>query len=301
MENRETIEAEEVLAALPKRARDAHKGDFGHILVAGGSAGFGGAPALAALAALRTGSGLVTAAVPTSLVCGPIASLAPEAMAHPIEEDAGHMVANAFLTWLFARRRFDAIAVGPGLGQSTDTAAIVGALLKMQDVPLVLDADALNLIATSSDGLAGVRQEGGGVAARVLTPHHAEAARLLGVSVGEIAADREGAVRRLAEESGAVAVLKGRETLVAAPGAGRVAACKAGNPGMATGGTGDVLTGMIASLIGQGLSTEAAARVGVWLHATAGDLAAARLGERPMLARDIVAEIPGALRAANVM
>lgn len=293
------IDVEEVRAALPLRARDAHKGDFGHVLVAGGSAGFGGAPALATLAALRTGSGLVTAAVPASLACGPIAALAPEAMAHPIEEDAGHMVGNAFLTWLFARRRFDAIAVGPGMGQSTDTAAIVGALLKMHDVPLVLDADALNLIAASPEGLAGVRQSGGG-AMRVLTPHHAEAARLLGVSAGEVAADREGAVRRLAEESGAVAVLKGHGTLVAVPGNGEVAICEAGNPGMATGGSGDVLTGMIASLIGQGVAPDSAVRVGVWLHATAGDLAAARLGERSMLARDIIEEIPGAMRAANV-
>jgi NAD(P)H-hydrate epimerase len=220
-------------------------------------------------------------------------------MAHPIEEDAGHMVGNAFLTWLFARRRFDAIAVGPGMGQSTDTAAIVGALLKMHDVPLVLDADALNLSAASPEGLAGVRQSGGG-AMRVLTPHHAEAARLLGVSAGEVAADREGAVRRLAEESGAVAVLKGHGTLVAVPGDGEVAICEAGNPGMATGGSGDVLTGMIASLIGQGVAPDSAVRVGVWLHATAGDLAAARLGERSMLARDIIEEIPGAMRAANV-
>ena len=293
------IDVEEVRAALPVRARDAHKGDFGHVLVAGGSAGFGGAPALATLAALRTGSGLVTAAVPASLACGPIAALAPEAMAHPIEEDAGHMVGNAFLTWLFARRRFDAIAVGPGMGQSTDTAAIVGALLKMHDVPLVLDADALNLIAASPEGLAGVRQSGGG-ALRVLTPHHVEAARLLGVSSGDVAADREGAVRRLAEESGAVAVLKGHGTLVAVPGNGEVAICEAGNPGMATGGSGDVLTGMIASLIGQGVAPDSAVRVGVWLHATAGDLAAARLGERSMLARDIIEEIPGAMRAANV-
>lgn len=300
MENMERIEADEVRAALPERARDAHKGDFGHVLVAGGSAGFGGAPALAALAALRTGSGLVTAAVPASLVCGPIASLAPEAMAHPIEEDAGHMVGNAFLTWLFARRRFDVIAVGPGLGQSTDTAAIVGALLKMHDVPLVLDADALNLIAASPDGLAGVRQEGGGSAVRVLTPHHAEAARLLGVSVEEVVADREGTARRLAEESGAVAVLKGHGTLVAAPAGGRVAVCGAGNPGMATGGAGDVLTGMIASLIGQGLDAELAARAGVWLHAVAGDIAARRLDERSLLARDIVAEIPAAMREVGL-
>lgn len=299
MENRiEEITVGEVKAKIPERSRDAHKGDFGHILVAGGSAGFGGAPALSALAALRSGSGLVTAALPTSLVNGPIAALVPEAMVHPIEEDSGHMVGNAFLTWLFGRKRFDAIAIGPGLGQSPDTAAIVAALLKMHDVPLVLDADALNLIAATAEGLRGVREASeGGV--RVLTPHHAEAARLLRSTTAEVAADRCGAVRRLADESGAIAVLKGRETLITTPDSGIIAVCRAGNPGMATGGSGDVLTGVIASLIGQGLGAADAARVGVWLHATAGDVAAARYGERAMIARDIIDALPEAAAKAG--
>lgn len=286
------IDRDELGLALPRRDRFAHKGDFGHILVAGGSAGFGGAPALAALAALRAGSGLVSAALPESLVCGPISRLAPEAMAHPIEEENGCMRENAFLTWLFARKRFDAIAIGPGLGQTPSTAAIVAALLKMPDQPLVLDADALNLIATSGEGLAMVKSEGS--APRILTPHHAEAARLLGVPVEEIAADRVRAVKKLADDSGAIAVLKGHGTLVAEPGCDRPAICLAGNPGMATGGAGDVLTGIVASFIGQGLKTARAVRMAVVLHAVAGDIAAERLGERSMLARDIIGALPEA-------
>ena len=288
------VGAAEFAALLPPRGRFAHKGDFGHVLVAGGSAGFGGAPALAALAALRAGAGLVSAALPASLVCGPIAVLAPEAMAHPIDETGGHIRENAFLTWLFARRRFDVVAIGPGLGQSPDTAAIVSALLKMADQPLVLDADALNLIAATGDGLAAMAEIDSPL--RILTPHHAEAARLLGRSVADVVADRVGAVRELAERSRAIVVLKGRGTLVARPGGARPAICLEGNPGMATGGSGDVLTGVVAALWGQGMEPFDAARHGARLHAAAGDIAAAKVGERPLIARDIIDALPAAFR-----
>lgn len=278
---------------FPPRNRESHKGDFGHILIAGGSSGFGGAPALSALAALRTGSGLVSAALPASLVCGPIARLAPEVMAHPIEEHYGHIRENAFLMWLYDRHRFDVIAIGPGLGQSPDTSAIIQALLKMGDQALVLDADALNLIATMEDGF-GLMQE---IASplRIITPHHAEAARLLGVSIDDVISDRISAVRELANRSGAIAVLKGHGTLIARPGDSTPDICLAGNPGMATGGSGDVLTGVIASLIGQGLTPYDAARLGVLLHALAGDFAAEKFGERSMIARDIINSLPDAL------
>lgn len=286
------IAASDFEVLLPPRDRFGHKGDYGHILIAGGSFGFGGAPALAALAALRTGSGLVSAAIPASLVCGPIARLAPEAMAHPIEENHGQLSENAFLTWLFARKRFDVIAIGPGLGQSPDTAAIISSLLKMSDQPLLLDADALNLIAVSESGLDSVKDANSSL--RVLTPHHVEAARLLGVSVEEVLQDRVKAVLEIAEATGAVTVLKGHGTLIAAPGDSRPAICFEGNPGMATGGSGDVLSGIIASLWGQGLSPYDAACHGVRLHAIAGDIAAAQYGERSMVARDIIAALPQA-------
>lgn len=288
------IDGGRLVGGMGVRPRTAHKGDFGHVLVVGGCAGFGGAPALAALAALRTGSGLVSVALPASLVCGPIARLAPEAMAHPIEEEGGHMRESSFLTWLYARNRFSVVAIGPGLGQSADTAAMTRNLLAMSDQPLVLDADALNLIATSAEGLALVRRDTG--AARIVTPHHMEAARMLRLTPQEIAADRVGAVKRLADESGAIAVLKGFGTLVAEPGMERPAICLRGNPGMASGGVGDVLTGMIASLWGQGMAPFDAACAGVELHALAGDIAADRLGERSVLARDVIDGIPEAYR-----
>lgn len=277
---------------LPLRNRFGHKGDYGHILIAGGSSGFGGAPALAALAALRTGSGLVSAAIPASLVCGPIARLAPEAMAHPIEENYGQLSENAFLTWLFARKRFDVIAIGPGLGQSPDTAAIISALLKMSDQPLLLDADALNLIAVSENGLDSVKEANSSL--RILTPHHAEAARLLGISVDDVSNNRVKAVLDIADATGAITVLKGHGTLIAAPGSTRPAICFQGNPGMATGGSGDVLSGVIASLWGQGLSPYDAACHGVRLHALAGDIAASKYGERSLIARDIIESLPQA-------
>ena len=168
----------------------------------------------------------------------------------------------------------------------------------MSDMPLVLDADALNIIAASPERFALVGNDG--PAPRILTPHHAEAARLLGVSTQDIAAKRTDAVRRLSDESGAIAVLKGFGTLVAAPGDAKPAICLAGNPGMATGGSGDVLTGMIVSLLGQGLAPLQAVRAGVLLHAMAGDCAAARFGERALIARDIIDGIPEAFRACGV-
>ncbi len=286
------VTEEEFLKLMPPRSRDGHKGDYGHILVAGGSSGFGGAPALAALAALRSGSGLVSAALPASLVCGPISRLAPEAMAHPIEERYGHISENAFLEWLYGRKRFDVIAIGPGLGQSPDTSAIISALLQMTDQPLVLDADALNMIAVKEGGLEAMKEIGSPL--RVLTPHHAEAARLLKTTVEEIKADRIGAVKELANRTGAIAVLKGHGTLIAAPGQERPAICLEGNPGMATGGSGDVLVGIIASFWGQGMKPYDAAAHAVRVHAKAGDIAAKRYGEMSLIARDIIEAIPAA-------
>lgn len=280
---------------LGMRDRFSHKGDFGHVLVVGGSIGFGGAPALASLAALRTGSGLVSAALPASLVCGPIARLAPEAMAHPIEENHGFISEKSFLTWLFQRKRFDVLAIGPGLGQSPDTSAIITALLKMAEQPLVLDADALNLIATNSDAAELMQAQSS--APRILTPHHAEAARLLGIDISEVISDRLGSVKRLAKEYNSIVVLKGHGTLIATPNCEKPFISVEGNPGMATGGAGDVLTGIIASLLGQGLSPVDAAIYGASLHGFAGDLAAKKFGEQSMISRDIIDALPEAFQA----
>lgn len=290
------IDPKALIALLPPRRRDGHKGDYGHLLIVGGSSGFAGAPALAALGALRSGAGLVSAAVPASIVNGPIAALAPEAMAHPIPSHRGRLDRDRFLTWLYSMRPFDVIAVGPGLGQSDGTAGVVHALLEIEKRHIVLDADALNIIASSEDGLAAVARDVGG--GRVLTPHPGEAARLLSTDVAEIQRDRLGAAMRLAELSKSVIVLKGHRTLVYAEGTEPLV-CEAGNPGMATGGSGDVLTGVIAALWGQGMGAREAAALGVWLHAKAGDIAAAEIGEESLIARDIATHLGQAFRAAR--
>lgn len=267
--------------SLPRRPRDSHKGHYGHLLVVGGSEGFAGAPALAALAALRSGAGLVSAVLP-ACAAGPIAALAPEAMAHALPCPRGELDLQALRQWRPGLGAFDTLVAGPGLGTGAGPRAVVAALLDAAPRRLLLDADALNLLALERplrpfDRPAGV----------ILTPHPGEAARLLGTTAAAIQADRPAAVRQLADATGAVIVLKGCATLVGAPGR-RPQMNLAGNPGMATGGSGDVLAGVIGALWGQGLDAWAAARLGVWLHATAGDLAAWRGGELTLIARDLV-------------
>ena len=272
---------------LPKRPRDSHKGDYGHLLVVGGSNGFAGAPALAALAALRAGAGLVSAVLPAS-AAGPIAALAPEAMAHPLPCPRGELDLQAFRQWRPSLDAFDTLVAGPGLGTGEGPRALVAALLAAPPARLLLDADALNLLALERP-----LKPFASAARVILTPHPGEAARLLGTTAAAVQADRPAAVRQLADATGAVVVLKGCATLVCAPGR-RPQMNLCGNPGMATGGSGDVLAGVIGALWGQGLDAWAAARLGVWLHATAGDLAAWRGGERTLIARDLVGELGAA-------
>ena len=252
---------------MTMRARDAHKGNFGHVLVIGGSAGFSGAAWLAGEAALRTGAGLV------SLGVAPVHSPAamahrPELMVHGVDD------ASALVRLL---GRASVLAVGPGLGQLPWSAGLLDAALTAGK-PLVLDADALNLLALAPRTLP---------PDCVLTPHPGEAARLLGCTTENVEADRFSAALGLAKHTGAVVVLKGAGTLVAC-GSGRIEVCTEGNPGMAAGGMGDVLTGMIAALRAQGFAAWDAARLGVRLHALAGDGAAQAGGERGMIASDLL-------------
>jgi len=257
------------------RARDAHKGDFGHVLCIGGDLGYGGAIALCAEAAHRVGAGLVSAATRAEHV-SVLLSRRPETMARAVErvED---------LSPLFERA--SVLAVGPGLGGGEWGAAMLYAALE-RDVPRVLDADALNALA---------RRDPQTLERSVLTPHPGEAARLLGVSTAEIAADRLLAARNLAARFDCVVVLKGAGTIVAAPGE-LPAIVDAGNPGMAAGGMGDVLTGAIAGLLAQGWSPFEAAAGGALLHAVAGDAAAGEGGERGLLPSDL---FPHLRRLAN--
>ncbi len=250
---------------LPRRPRNAHKNDFGHVLIVGGDHGMGGAARLAAEAALRCGAGLVSVATRREHV-QPLLAALPEAMTHAVESpgDLATLLAKASV-----------VVIGPGLGQGEWGRAMLPLAINSPS-PLVVDADALNLLARAPR-----KREHW-----VLTPHPGEAGRLLETDTAAVQRDRYAAVEDLAGRYHAVAVLKGAGSLVAAPGE-LTSVCTAGNPGMAAPGMGDLLTGVIAALMAQQLPLPDAVRAGVYLHAAAGDLAA-RQGERGMLARDLL-------------
>lgn len=255
---------------LPPRPRQVHKGDNGHVLAIGGEHGLAGAIRLSGESALRAGAGLVSVATRAEHLMA-FNSARPELMAHDVN---GPQALEPLL------QRATVLAVGPGLGLGAWGHALWLTALDAGK-PLVLDADGLNLLAREPRLLGG---------SAVLTPHPGEAARLLGSDTAAIARDRYGAVRELARRYGAVVVLKGAGSLVADP-AGRVAVCPWGNPGMASGGMGDLLTGIVAALLAQGCEPWVAACLGVALHARAGDLAARQGGERGMLASDLLAPL----------
>jgi hydroxyethylthiazole kinase-like uncharacterized protein yjeF len=276
-----------VAAQLPRRSRGGHKGSFGHVLVVAGSEGKTGAAALCATAAGRAGAGLVTIACPRSL--NDILEVkCTEAMTAPVDETAARGLAESGLARIveLAAER-DAVALGPGIGSAADATALVHGLAEKIGVPLVIDADALNSLARN---LSALRAR---PAATVLTPHPGEAARLLGTTPGEINRDRVGAARELAAQSGAVVALKGAATVCAEPG-GRVVVNPTGGPNLASGGTGDVLTGIVAALLAQGLAPFAAAATAVYWHGRAGDRLAFRHGSAGTLAHELAAELPAA-------
>jgi NAD(P)H-hydrate epimerase len=282
--------ADELLGALPRRRPDAHKGDFGHVLVVAGGPGKTGAAVLAARAAVRAGAGLVTAAVPAPLVAT-VAAGALESMTLALPAGAdGALAGEAVAALLAAAAERDVVALGPGLGLAEATAAAVREFVAACPKPLVLDADGVNAFAGRAEELAARR----GGAALVLTPHPGEMGRLLGTSTAEVQADRPAAARRAAAACRAVVVLKGHRSLVAAP-AGGVWVVPTGNPGMATGGTGDVLTGALAALLAQLGDPLAAARLAVYAHGLAGDDAAERVGEVGLAAGDVLDGLPAAL------
>jgi NAD(P)H-hydrate epimerase len=303
---------EELSGLLPPRARDSHKGDYGHLLLVAGSPGKAGAAVLAARAAVRAGAGLVTAAVPETILqivhLGSIESMVlplPAGSAGPPREHgtgdaggghgAGHagghgggaLTAAAAEQVLAAAAGKSALAVGPGLGQDAGTVAAIRRLAVAAELPLVLDADGINAFAGRPEELAARR------APTVLTPHPGELGRLLGISTAEVQADRPAAARRAAAATGAIVVLKGSLTLIAAPGGG-LYVNPTGNPGMASGGTGDVLTGILGGLVAQRLEPLDAACLAVYLHGLAGDLALARLRGPSLAAEDLIASLPAA-------
>ncbi len=263
------LELSEEQKALPARKRDAHKGDFGHVLIVGGDLSMGGAVSLASSAALHAGAGLVSVATHKEHVEA-VVSQQPEVMCKAVETTSD-------LKPLLERATV--VVIGPGLGKSAWSKAMFSEVLE-SDLPLLLDADALNLLAQTN-----LKRDNW-----ILTPHPGEAARLLEVSTQEIQADRVKAIKELKDKHGGVVVLKGAGSLVSAAGSHEIYMCEAGNPGMATAGMGDVLSGVIGALVAQKLSLEHAARLGVCVHAHAGDHAS-KFGERGILASDLFPHI----------
>ena len=258
-----------------KRPHDSNKGMYGHVLVVGGSFGKSGAPAMAGLGSFRTGAGLVTIAVPQSVMPG-VAAVRPEFMTEPLEP-------SKVLELL---KKMTVLAVGPGLGGGDDVVRFVKQLYEEAELPAVVDADALNALAGSLPKTGKIR---------VLTPHPGEMSRLVSKSTKEVQADRLGIAEGLAKESGATIVLKGDRTIIAFPD-GETWVNPTGSPSMATGGTGDILTGMVAGLIGQHPKDwKRAVIAAVWLHGRCGELAAEHLGEESTLATDLLTFLPEAI------
>jgi hydroxyethylthiazole kinase-like uncharacterized protein yjeF len=284
------LTSDSAFQSLPERAPSAHKGIFGHAGIIAGSVGKTGAAALAARAALRIGTGLVTVATPSS-VNDVLEAKLLEAMTMPLPETKARTLARSGLDRVvaFIQAR-TAIAVGPGLSTHPETVELVQSLMKYLDRPSVLDADALNALAGRASLLTECKTP------PILTPHPGEMARLeVDATTQSVNADRIGTARRFARERGVFVVLKGARTVIARPD-GLVAICPTGNPGMATAGTGDVLTGMIVGLLAQRVPAWEAACAATYFHGSAGDLASQHLGQPGMLAGDLIAQIPYALQ-----
>ncbi|MCL2811179.1 MAG: NAD(P)H-hydrate dehydratase [Clostridia bacterium] len=279
------LEAPDLPTLLPPRPHDGHKGTFGHVLVVAGSRGMAGAAALCAEATLRTGVGLVTVACPRGIL--PIVQQrVPCAMAVGLPETDGRINALGAEMLVATARNKDALAVGPGLGQGDDLFIALEPLFA-QKSPVVIDADALNALALADTlPLLGPNA--------VLTPHPGEMARLLRISVAEVTDDPQAAAQKLEKRTGATVLLKGATTVIT--GNARTTLNCTGNDGMATGGSGDVLTGLVAGLCAQGLPAYDAAAAAAWLHGRAGEHAARWLGHRAMTAMDLLASVPDALR-----
>lgn len=282
----EFINAESAAAILRRRSRGCHKGDNGHSLIVAGSTGKSGAAAMAANSAMRSGAGLVTLAAPAS-IHSILEIKSTEAMTVPlVDNDAGYlaMAAKAQIEGLLAGR--DVVAIGPGLGMEEETRQLVREVVAAIKAPLVMDADALNAVAGHLDT---VRLSSAPTV--VMTPHPGEMAKLAGVSVAVVETDRLATAGRFAAEHGVYLILKGAGTIIAAPD-GRLAVNTSGNPGMASGGMGDVLTGVVTALLAQGYEPFAACCLSVYCHGAAGDMVAMDKGEIGLIATDVQEMLP---------
>jgi len=270
---------EKVLSILPDRAVDAHKGDFGKLLLLCGSRGYTGAAALAAMGALRSGAGLVYLGVPESIYAIEAVKLT-EPIVFPLPDADGMLSADAVKQILLKLPRMDAVLIGPGLGRSDGTLAVVQAALECFSGPVVLDADGINVLSGHMDILRERHHP------TILTPHPGEFA---GIG-GNIDADRIRCSMDFAREYACILLLKGHETVITDGTSCFVN--HTGNPGMAVGGSGDVLAGMIVSLLGQGIDALTAAACGAWLHGAAGDICAREIGQYGMLPSDMLEVLP---------
>lgn len=286
------VTPEKVAAQLQPRPQNSHKGSWGRVLVVAGSCGMSGAAILATKGALRAGAGLATAAVPEGIQ-PVVAGCVVEAMTRPLPETvAGCLSRKAEAEILKQAAVADAVVMGPGLGTERETVELVRALLPQLQVPVVLDADGLNALVGNSGLLQHL------TAPVIITPHPGEMARLCNISVADVQANRLALTQAKAKEWGVILVLKGARTIIAAPD-GRTAVNPTGNAGLASGGTGDVLAGVIAALVGQGCAPFWAAVSGVFLHGLAGDLGVKEKGEAGLLAGDVVEYLPSAWLAVT--
>ncbi len=272
---------------LLKRRKNSHKGDFGHIFILAGSPRFSGAAALCSEAAMRAGAGLVTLGVPQGLNNAIIKIKPKEVMTLPLPQTKeGTLNLSGYKMIGDFSKDIDVLVVGPGLGKDKSTQALTRKVIAYINKPMVIDADGLNALAGHLDSLKGIK---------ILTPHPGEMARLLGVNIAKVQRDRKGIAKNFAKKHKVTVVLKGHDTVVV-DYKNNLYINKTGNPGMATAGSGDVLSGIIAAFLGQGLGAFEAAKYGVYLHGFAGDLAAEEKTEISLIASDIIGKIPEVIK-----
>lgn len=282
------LDESHVSGIIPIRQRESSKGDFGRVLIVSGSTGMTGSGCLCAKAALRAGAGLVYLGVPSSL-SGIYGSQLVETIVVPFEDKSrGYLSKECINEFLEKMVKMDAVAIGPGISCREDIVKIMGELLEAADVPLVLDADALNAVSKNVDVLKKSKVP------VIITPHPGEMSRLTGASIEDIQKNRIKYAKEFSDKYNVITVLKGARTIIATPD-GKIYINPTGNPGMSTAGTGDVLTGIIAGFLGQGIKPEDAAAAGVFLHGLSGDMAASKKGEYGLIAGDLVEELPCAI------
>jgi len=281
---------------LLRRRPNAHKGDFGHIFILAGSARFSGAAVLCSEAAMRSGAGLVTLGIPKSLNSTIIKIKPKEVMTFPLPETSdGTLSLSGYKKIKDFVKKVDVLVVGPGLTQNKSTQGLVRKVISKIDKPMVIDADGLNALVGHLKMLYAIRYT---LYAKILTPHPGEMARLMGISIKKVQGNRKDITKKFAKDYKVTAVLKGHNTVVA-DYKSNLYVNKTGNPGMATAGSGDVLTGMIAAFLAQGLTAFEASKYAVYLHGLAGDLAAKEKTQISLIVSDIIDKIPEAIKLCS--